>query len=115
MLVRQWMHDLRRSWVLLNVFTHFLRQGGTSDSEVYLVLLSSRGVEKCAQSVLQLACRGGCTWKFGHYLHEPLGICSHLFAVRAFRQRIFWSPRALSVVSARGPGGAGVAGSCTPR
>ena len=72
MLVRQWMHDLRRSWVLLNVFTHFLRQGGTSDSEVYLVLLSSRGVEKCAQSVLQLACRGGCTWKFGHYLHEPL-------------------------------------------
>ena len=58
--------------------------------------------------MLQLACRGFCTRKFAHYWHEHLGICSHFFAVRAFRQRIFWSPRALTTVSARGLGGAGV-------
>ena len=91
-LVREWIHVLRQSWVRLHVVTHFLRQGGTSDPEVCFVLLSSRGLEKRAQSMLQLACRGICTWKFGHYLHEPLVIRSHLFAVGAFRQRIFLEP-----------------------
>ena len=35
MLVRQWIRVLRQFCVLLNVVTHFLRQGGTSDPEVF--------------------------------------------------------------------------------
>ena len=49
--------------------------------------------EKCAQSMLQVHCRGGCTWKSGHYFHEPLASGSHLFAVRAFPQKSFSGPR----------------------
>ena len=49
MLVRQWIHVLCQSWVLLVVVTHLLRQGGTSDPEVYLVPLSNRGLEKRAE------------------------------------------------------------------
>ena len=54
---------------------------------------ASRGLEKCAQSMLQWYYRGGCTWKFGHYLCEPLASGSHLFAVRASPHRSFLSPR----------------------
>ena len=53
--------------------------------------LASRGLEKCAQLMLQLLGRGGCPgWKSGHYFYEPLASDSHLSAVRAFLQKIFW-------------------------
>ena len=76
-------HVLRQSWVLLNVVTHFRRQGGTSDPGVFLVLLSSSCLEKRAQLMFQLACRG--------FLHVEI------WTLFAFRQRFFfWSPPALT-------------------
>ena len=71
MLVQQWIHVLQHFLGAFERVHTFLRQGGTSDSAAYLVLLSGRGLEQRAQSMLQLACRGMCTWKFRHYLLEP--------------------------------------------
>ena len=43
-----------------------------------------------------------CTWKSVHYFYEP-SVFSAFSAVEILRWSIFWGPRALTTVSARGP------------
>ena len=58
--------------------------------------------QRSAQSMLQLLTK--CTWKSVQYFYEP-PVSFSVFSVRIFCESIFWSPRALTSVSARGLGG----------
>ena len=86
--MRQWIHSLPLSWVLLNVLTLLLRDGGTSDPEVEFVLLSWRLVvwrsvhSRCSE----VLARGNLETTFMSLLASG----SHLFAVRAFTQKSFF-------------------------
>ena len=88
-LVRQWIHALRLFLGLLDVLTHFLREG---ENLGLVKSILSRGMEMCAQSMLQLLLPRCSMWKSGHYFHEPLALGSHL-STRRFRRRVFGSPR----------------------
>ena len=54
------------------------------------------------------------SWKSVHFSASLL-YSQHVQRSNFLRESIFWSPRALTPVSARGLGGAGVAGVLTPR
>ena len=68
-------HVLRQSWVLLNVsLIFYVKAEPRILKSISSCSPASRGVEKCAQSILQLLCRGG-----GHFCMSPLHltvICS---------------------------------------
>ena len=98
------------SWVLLDVLTHFLHEKEPRIlKSISSCSLASRGMEKCAQSVLQLY--GGGTWKSGHHFHEPLVSDNQFVRRQGFAGEKFLSPRWLTAVRCRGLGGDEDAGS----
>ena len=60
------------------------------------------GLQRSVQSMLRLL--AGCTWKPVHYFLRASLDLSACSAFESLRESIFWSPRALTPVSARGLG-----------
>ena len=99
-LVRQWIHVLRQ---FLGAFER--------PSHIFYVKVEPRILKFISPAVVWSSVHsrcfswpagGGCTWKFGHYLHEPLVSGTHFSPSGHFRRGFFGSPRALTAVSRRG-------------